>query len=652
MNPQPLHYRTLARVASFLALAALHLGTATLGTVALATVVLPPSSARGAAPIQLAVDASESARRILHVRMTIPVAPGPLVLVYPEWIPGEHGPTGPVTDVAGLVIRAGDRVLRWRRDETNMFQFLCDVPAGSEKVAVSFDFLSPPPATAGFTSGASLTPRLAVLNWNEVLMYPKGAAARDIQFHPRIKLPAGWRLGTALKQESTSGGQTSFAPVSLEALIDSPVICGEHFREVFIGTSDGPPHFIELAADSAEALAMSDAQKAKYDRLVAEAGALFGARPYGSYRFLLAASDQVAHFGLEHHQSSDDRVPERMLIDDKLRLSWATLLPHEFVHTWNGKFRRPADMVTADYHQPLKTNLLWVYEGLTQYLGLVLTARSGLWTPEDARDHWADIAQWAINQRGRSSRSLEDTAVAAQLLYRARPDYAHRRRGTDFYDEGALIWLEVDVLLREQTAGRRSLDDFCHKFHGGQNGLPSVKSYTLDEIVATLNELSPYDWKTHLESRTALTSDKPPLSGVERSGWRLTYAKKPSEGQLAEEADNKLFDLSASIGLSIAEDGRIKDVVPGEPADRAGIAPAMKLVAVNSRRFSPEALRAAIAQTSAAGSKLELLVENGEFFSTHVLNYHGGERYPRLERVAGSADVLMQILKPRVKVGK
>lgn len=611
--------------------------------------VLSPSSVRGAAPIELEVDASESARRILHARMMIPVAPGPLVLVYPKWIPGEHAPTGPVADVAGLVIRAGDQVLRWRRDETNMFQFRCDVPAGSQQIEVSFDFLSPPPATAGFTSGSSLTPRLAVVNWNEVVMYPQGAVARELQFHPKLKVPAGWKLGTALKQESIVGAQTSFAPVSLEALIDSPVICGQHLREVFIGTSDGPPHFIELAADSAEALVISDKQKAKYDRLVAEAGALFGARPYDSYRFLLAASDQVAHFGLEHHQSSDNRVPERMLIDDKLRLSWATLLPHEFVHTWNGKFRRPAEMVAADFHQPLKTNLLWVYEGLTQYLGLVLTARCGLWTPEEARDHWADIAQWATNQRGRSSRSLEDTAVAAQLLYGARPDHAHRRRGTDFYDEGALVWLEIDVLLREQTAGRRSLDDFCRKFHGGQNGLPGVKPYTLDDIVATLNELSPFDWKTHLESRTVLASDKPPLAGIERGGWRLSYAKKPSEVQLAEEADGKVFELSASIGLSIADDGRIKDVVPGEPAGRAGIAPAMKLIAVNSRRFSPETLRAAIAQTAEAGSKLELWVENGEFFSTHAMDYHGGERYPRLERVAGSADVLMEILKPRTK---
>ncbi len=585
----------------------------------------------------------------MHARLTIPVAPGPLVLVYPQWIPGEHAPTGPVTDVAGLVIRAGDQVVHWRRNETNMFEIQCDVPPGAEKIDVALDFLSPPPATAGFTSGASLTPRLAVINWHELLVYPKGSSARELTFRPSLKLPEGWRLGTALARVSEVGTTSGFAPVSLETLVDSPVICGAHFREVFIGSSDGPPHFIELAADSAEALAMSESQKAKYDRLVAEAGALFGARPYGSYRFLLAASDQVAHFGLEHHQSSDNRVPERMLIDDKLRLSWATLLPHEFVHAWNGKFRRPADMVVADFHHPLKTNLLWVYEGLTQYLGFVLAARSGLWTPEQARDHWADVAQWAINQRGRSWRPLEDTAVAAQLLYPARGDHAARRRGTDFYDEGALIWLEVNVMLREQTAGRRSLDDFCRAFHGGQNGLPTVKPYTLDDVCAALNQVSPFDWKAHLIARTTLASDKPPLAGPERGGWRLTYAKTPSEGQLAEEADGKIVDLTASIGLAIAEDGRIKDVVPGEPADRAGVAPAMKLVAVNSRRWSPEVLRAAIAQTSNAGSRLELLVENGEFFSTHRLDYHGGEKYPRLERVAGSADVLSEILKSRTE---
>ncbi len=600
-------------------------------------------------PIRLDVDATEVARRMIHARLVVPVAPGPLTLLYPKWIPGEHGPTGPVTDLAGLKISAGNQAIRWHRDEVDMYRIHCEVPAGIKTIEVALDFLGPPSAEAGFaTSSASATPQLAVVTWNQLLVYPKGPPAAEIEYQVNLTLPKGWKLGTALPVQSRSAEQTRFAPVSLETLIDSPVLCGRHFREVKIGPPDAPPHFIEMAADSPQALDFPPPWKKSCDRLVAEAGALFGAYHYDGYRFLLALSDHVAHFGLEHHKSSDNRVAESTLVDDKLRISsmGAYLLPHEFAHSWNGKHRRPQDMVTRDFNQPQRTKLLWVYEGLTCYLHFLLTARSGFWTQEQARDYLAMIAESVRNQRGRIWRPLEDTAVAAQLLFNARGDWAAWRRSVDFYSEGLLIWLEVDTIIRQQTQGRRSFDDFCRRFFGGGNGASAVKPYTLDELVATLNAVAPYDWRSLLTSRVTSIGPEAPLGGINRSGWQLTYADKPPEIHQAFEAARKSIDLTASVGLRMSQKGSIIDVIPGKAADRAGIAPGTKLVAVNSRRWSPELLRRAVAATTDGKQPLKLLVENGDFFTSHTLDYDGGAKYPRLERITSKADLLGQILKP------
>lgn len=337
-------------------------------------------------PITVQVDASEAGRRFLRTTVDIPSAPGPLTLYYPKWIPGEHGPTGPIIDLAGLKFKAAGKDIPWRRDEVEMYTFHCVVPEGAKGVEVTLDFLSPN-ATAGFSSGASLTNKLGVINWNQVILYPKGPPARAILCKAGIRLPNGWKLGSSLTIAGHTGNDTDFVPVSLETLIDSPVICGAYLKEIPIGPADGPPHFVVVAADSAAAVEMSEAVKKNMDRLIVEAGKLFGTRHYKSYRFLFALSDQVAHFGLEHHESSDNRGPEGLLIEDRLKKNnWAQLLPHEYVHSWNGKYRRPVEMVTATFQEPQKTKNLWVYEGLTQYLGVVLTARCGLWTPEQFRE--------------------------------------------------------------------------------------------------------------------------------------------------------------------------------------------------------------------------------------------------------------------------
>jgi predicted metalloprotease with PDZ domain len=605
-----------------------------------------------ARPIELSVDATEAPRKLLHARQVIPAAPGQLTLYYPKWIPGEHSPTGPVTDLSGVKFRAGGKPLAWRRDDVDLFAFHCTVPEGADAVEVALDYLGPT-HKEGFTSGGSMTSRLAVLSWNQVLLYPKGHPARDLKVRANLTIPSGWKLGTALPVADRKGDRTQFETVSLETLIDSPVLCGAHFKEVPLGPKDGPPHYLVLACDSAAGLELSPALKGHYERLVAEAGALFGARHYRSYRFLVTMSDHVAHFAEEHHECSDNRMPERFLLDDKYRkLAPAWVLSHEYVHSWNGKYRRPAGLATPDYQQPMRTRLLWVYEGLTEYLGFVLAARSGLHAPALARENLAVIAEWAGNQKGRTWRPLEDTAVMAPRLYFARPDWASRRRGVDFYDEGALLWLDVDTQIRKLTAGKRSLDDFCRAFFRGTDGSPEVKPYEFKDVVAALDGVARHDWKAFLRKRLEATTAEPPLEGLTGAGWELVYEAKPGDLITAREEEDKVIDLTASVGLLLKDDGTVVDVVPHKAADKAGVGPGMKLLAVNRRRFSAERLKAAVTATAGGQGKLSLLFENDEYFQTFTPDYRGGARYPRLKRIADKPDLLAKIFKPRAAKGK
>jgi predicted metalloprotease with PDZ domain len=594
-------------------------------------------------PIRVSVDATEAPRRFLCATLLIPAKPGPLTLYYPKWVPGEHGPTGPINDLAGLKITAAGKPVAWQRDEVDMYAFHCDVPAGADYVEVSLNFLAPP--SGAFSSGSSTSDRLAVLSWNQLVVYPKGPAARDLRFQASVRLPKGWKLAGALTSRPGQGDLIEFDPVPLETLVDTPMQCGEFQHLVPIGPPGGPKHAIAIAADSPTTARLDDAFKADLDRLVDEAGRLFGSRPYPHYTFLLTLSDKVAHFGLEHHESSDNRGPERLLADDRIRKSmWGMLLPHEFVHAWNGKYRRPRDMITDDYQQPQRTKLLWVYEGLTQYLGVVLTTRSGIWTPEQFRGHLAGVGAWAKNQRGRSWRPLEDTTVAAQLLYGARGDWGAWRRGVDFYDEGTLLWLDVDTLIREKTGGKKSLDDFCRRFFAHTPSDPHVKPYTIEDVVADLNAVAPHDWKGFLAARTATTNSEPPLDGISRGGWKLVYGEKPTEFLEANEGETKTLDFASSLGLLLREDGQVADVIPGTAAHKAGVGPGMRVVAVNSRRFSPKVLRDALVAEKKDG--LALMVENGDYFHLLKLAYTGGARYPALERDPAAPDLIAAITQP------
>ena len=614
-----------------------------------ATLAASPLAAQNA--VELHVDATAAAQRVIHVRMSMPARPGPLTLLYPEWIPGEHGPTGPVVNLVGLKFASGGRTIPWKRDSVNMFAFHLDVPAGATALDVTFDFLTPP-ESSGFTSGSSTTSELAVLNWNQLLLYPEGAASDSMQFQASLKLPPSWKYGTALPIQRETGNDIEFRPASLTTLIDSPLSAGAHYRTVDLGTV-GPgapaPHYLHLAGDSDKAVDIPADVVAAYKNLVAETGALYGTRHYRDYHFLLTLSDHVAHFGLEHHESSDDRVDERTLVDTDPRRLNGFLLPHEFTHSWNGKFRRPAGLVKdhADggYDTPMKGDLLWVYEGLTEYLGEVLSPRSGIWTPEEYRD-WIAITAAALDRSsGRKWRPLEDTAVAAQILYGAGDDYSEYRRGVDYYPEGTLIWMDADVKIRQLSRGRKSLDDFCRAFLGGQGGAPELKTYTFEDVVAAMNSIQPYDWAGFFNQRLHSTEPHAPLGGIEGGGWQLVYDAHRSDFWKSYEDDGKLADLSYSIGLKVKEDGSIIDVAYGGPAQKAGIPPSVKLIAVNRRQFSPTVLRDAVA----AAAPVELLIKTGEYYETHRVDYRDGERYPHLVRDTGRPDLLSEIIKPRAR---
>jgi len=600
------------------------------------------------AEMKLHVDATDASRHILHASMTIPAKPGPLTLLYPEWIPGEHGPTGPITDLLGLKITAGGQVVPWQRDAVNMYAFHVTVPPGATQLDVVYDFVTPPEA-AGFTSGASATTELAVLNWNQVLLYPEGTNSDQIRLQATLKVPNGWKYGTALPIAHETGNEIEFQPSSLTTLIDSPVSTGAHYRTIELGDSLGPSHFLHIAGDSERSIQLSDELIEHYKSLVLETGALFGSRHYRSYHFLLTLSDHVASFGLEHHESSDDRIGERGMIDEVSRKVNSDLLPHEFTHSWNGKFRRPAGLATPDYSEAMKGGLLWVYEGLTQYLGQILTPRSGLLTPEDFREDMAIYAAALDRKFGRTWRPLEDTAVAAQLLYNARDDYAGYRRGTDYYDEGTLIWLEADVLIRDLSKGTKSLNDFCKLFHGGPGGVPALKTYTFEDVVAGLNSIQPYEWADFLNKRLHSTAPHAPLGGIENGGWKLTYNTTRSEMWRNREEDSKVVNLNYSIGLKVSEEGNISDVAYGGPAQKAGVSPATKLVAVNRRQYYPVILREAIQSAVNSPAPIELLVKNGEYYQTFKIDYHGGEVYPHLTRDESKPDVLSKIIEPLVK---
>jgi predicted metalloprotease with PDZ domain len=597
--------------------------------------------------IFLSVDLRDAPKHIFHAKMTIPVKAGPLTLFYPKWIQGEHSPTGPIVDLTGLRFSAAGKEIPWRRDDVDMYAFRLNVPPGADKLDVSLDYLTPAEAI-GSRERPAATAQLAVLNWYLVTLYPQGTKTNDLTYVASLQLPAGWKYGTALPVTRESQGEIQFAPATLTTLIDSPVLAGAYMRTIDLSPGQKPEHFIHIAADGSAALAATPAEVQHLRQLVAETGALFGARHYRRYDFLLTLSDRMPMDGVEHHESSDNRTPEALFSDADVAETMTDLLPHEFTHSWNGKYRRPAGLVTSDYQTPLKGDLLWVYEGLTQYYGVMLAARSGFWTPERLREYLASTVATLNDEPGRTWRNLEDTAVAAQVLYNAPTAGSSWRRGVDYYDEGALIWLEADTIIHRETKGRKSLDDFCRKFHGGENTGPTVVPYTFEDVVAGMNEVMAYDWRTFFNTRLQSHGPGGPLGGLENSGWKLVFTETMNQRQRSEEITNQSVDLQFSLGFQVHVVGgdqsdKILDVVPGSPAAQAGLAPGMRLVAVNGRKWSPELLRSAIHQAKTSKQPIEVLAENEDYFQVYKIDYHGGEKYPHLVAISGKTDVLGEI---------
>jgi predicted metalloprotease with PDZ domain len=605
-----------------------------------------PSVAAATPPsIAISVDATDAPRRILHTQMTIPASPGTLTLYYPKWIPGEHAPSGPVAESAGIKFTGNGKVLPWRHSLDDVWTINVEVPPGVNEVHATLDFVSEAESQGSFTAGASATEKLAILSWNQLLLYPKGWTADQITFTASLRLPAGWKFGTTLPVVSQSGDEIHFSPVSLYTLVDSPVLTGEYLKAVPLNPGQKPPVELDIAADSALALEPAAEVWGLYRNVVTQATTLFGATHYRDYHFLYTLSDHVAHFGLEHHESNDSRTEERTLIDPQLRMLHASLLTHEYVHSWNGKYRRPADLTTSDYQQVMRDDLLWVYEGLTEYLGDVLAARSGLWNPEQYRDNLARVAAGMDHYTGRSWRNLQDTADTASELYYTPHQWESWRRSTDFYDEGELDWLWADTIIREQSKGAKSLDDFCHLFHGAPNTTPLVKTYTFDDVVNTLNQVVPYDWRGFWAARLTTHDQHAPLGGIGGSGWKLVYDENRTEMMRAAEEDVHELDASFSIGLLAKEDGDIVDTIEGMAAARAGIGPGMKIVAVNGRRFTAQVLRDALTSGKNGSQPLHLLIENTEYFRTFDLDYHDGEKYPHLVRDDSKPDLLTDIVR-------
>ncbi|HXY08754.1 MAG TPA: M61 family peptidase [Terriglobales bacterium] len=595
--------------------------------------------------LELSVDASQVSRRILHVTMNIPAAPGSLTLVYPKWIPGQHSPSGVINDIMGLKFTVGETTVPWQRDDVDLYAFHLQTLAPAGEIHAEF-YVTGGSDESGFLPGNSSAPDQLMLNWDQVLLYPLGPPTDTQTIQAQLTLPPKWKFATALPIQSEEGQVIRFKPVSLTMLVDSPLLAGSDLREIDI-TPRGEPrvHKLDLAAESDSALDLPQSVIASYRRLVAETGALFKARHYDHYNFLVWLHGTYED-GLEHHQSSDNRLPEMGLADSEWRLIEGDLLSHEMTHSWNGKYRRPTGLATPNYQEPMKGDLLWVYEGLTNYLGEVLAARSGLWQPEDYRNRIAATAAEMDHRPGRAWRSLQDTAISASLLYGGSPEWQAWRRNTDFYEEGSLLWLEVDSIIRAKTSGKKSLDDFCRAFEGGESGPPTMVPYTFDDMVTALNQILPYDWAGFFRTRVTSLSPHAPLQGIENAGWRLTYTDERSDLDRAVEAKHDQLDIRYSLGALIEVGGKVLDVLPGTPADSAGLAPAMKVVSINEHQFSPQVLREALRSARTTTAPLELLVTNQEQFLKLHVDYHGGERYPHLERDTYKPDMFTNILAP------
>ena len=602
-------------------------------------------------PIQITADLSEAPRKLVHAEIDIPVSAGPLALITPKWIPGTHMPSGPVADITGVVFTADGKTLPWRRDNVDLYEFHLTVPAGVTSLHAHLDCIT-----------STVTNNMAVLEWEKLLLYPAGIPVREIPIQASVNVPPGWAIGTSLTPISAydpqhpAGGVVHYAATTVEMLEDSPIMTGIYFHEYALAPEITPSHFVDVFGDAPEDVEIRPAVLDHWNRLVREAGAMYGVPHYRSYHFLLALSSLLPspYSGLEHHESSDDGLPEGGLSTDDNEMAASGLLPHEFTHSWNGKYRRPAGLATPDYATPMKDDLLWVYEGLTEYLGFVLATRSGAISPEHYREGVAFDAAMMDSTSGRVWRSAGDTAIAASVLYgNSESTWANWRRGDDYYPEGNLLWLDVDTTIRKLTGNTKNLRDFMTVFLNKDGSTtPTVVPYDFDELVADLNSAVKYDWASFLNDRINGINPHANLEGIEQGGYKLAYTDKPNEYMKAYFAlvspGKGSPDAWFSIGVALDADGTISDVRVGGPADKAKLFPGEKIMAVNGKVYSTDALHAAIRQSNTASTPMHLILQSDKLVSEADLDYHDGERYPTLVRIEGTPAYLDDIAKPLV----
>ena len=607
--------------------------------------VPPPQDVPYQGTLQVSVDATNVAQRIFQVREVLPAQPGPLTLLYPSWLPGHHSPVGPIDKVAGLVITANGKTLPWKRDTLNVNAFHVEVPQGATSVNVAFQFLSPQNTREG---RVVMTPEIVNLQWSSTTLYPAGYYVSRIMTKASVKFPPGWQFGSALEEASRDGDTVHFKPVPYNTLMDSPMFAGKYFKRVDLDPGAKAPVHMDIVADAAKDLAITPEQLQAHRNLVQQMYKLYGAHHYDHYDFLLALSTKMSGIGLEHHQSSEDGSQPGYFTDWDKSPMLRGLLPHEFNHSWNGKFRRPADLWTPNYNVPMQDSLLWVYEGQTTFWGDVMAARSGLWTEEQARDALALSA--ATYDRGRPGlatwRNVQDTTNDPIIAERAPLPYRNYQASEDYYAAGSMIWLDVDAKLRELSKGKHSLDDFAKAFFGMDNGSFVTSKYTFEDVVQTLNGIDAFDWASFL--RTRLDGHGPIIGGIEAHGWKLVYTDEPSAAMKGNEARRQSVDLTYSIGLAIGKGGDIADVLWDGPAFKAGVSPAMTVIAVDGHDYSPDALKDAIkAAATNHDQPIELLLKNLDEYKTVRVDYHGGLQYPHLVRDTGKPDTLSKLLKPR-----
>jgi predicted metalloprotease with PDZ domain len=630
----------------------LHLivGCVFLGGIALAQAPIPlpaeigvPQDRPYPGTIRVAVDATDVTRHIFRVKETIPVKPGSLTLLYPKWLPGNHAPTGRIDALAGLKIEANGQRVEWVRDTVDVFAFHVDVPERAERIDLEFQFLS---AGDGNEGRIVATPEMLNLQWNSVLLYPAGYYVRQMTVEAILRLPDGWQFATALETELTEGASTLFKPVSFETLVDSPVFAGRYVSRVDLDPSGPVPVRLNIFADRADLLEAKPEHLEAHRALVTQAYRLFNSHHYDHYDFLLALSDRLGGIGLEHHRSSENGTAPTFFTEWDKNPDTRELLPHEYVHSWNGKFRRPADLWTANYNVPMRNSLLWVYEGQTQYWGYVLAARSGLVTKQQALDQLAITAAVFQHRKGRAWKSLQDTTNDPIVASRRPIPWRSWQRNEDYYAEGELIWLDVDTLIRELSGGQKSLDDFAGALFGVDDGSWVPRTYTFDDVVATLNAVQPHDWAAFLHARLD-GHDGPPFDGLARGGYTLTYSDKPSDYFTKLEARRKIADFTYSLGFVVGKESKLADVLWDGPAYRAELTAGTQLVAVEGIAYDKDRLQAAITAAKTGNAPIELLVKNGDRYTTVRIDYHDGLRYPQLTREANVPARLDDILAAR-----